>query len=234
MLSWWQAGLGPPAQQRLVTGALPARFRAQEPCGAWGSLREPGTTCSSPEQPRMGRGVVRGLKWSWAGRRPSVAGPSFFLPGLPSRRPSLGRVLCARLQPDLHQHGPQVTPGGGWQRRVEFSVLSFLLQGSELGQSCQVVESWVSCFSARRPTQTLNTPQMCGGGRPSTWPWRAVGTGRWSHSSPLCDPHPPPAGLRPREGHQPASGSQVGAGGRTGPVWVGRGAIWLSPGRGHR
>lgn len=161
--------------------------------GPGGSLGEPRTTCSGPEQPRTGRGVVRGLRQSRAGRRPSVAGPGFSLRGLSSPQPSLGRVLCAQLQPGLQWRCSGVTPRGRWQQHVEFSVASFLLQGSELGQSCQVVESLVSCFLAHRPTQTLNTLQMCGGGLPSTRPWGAVGTGGWSHSSPICDPRLPPA-----------------------------------------
>ena len=144
---------------------------------------------------------------------------------------SRARLLCPRPVLPAAESGPcalrlapawpaPATPRGDPRRRVAAvcgdSVLS-LLQGSELSQSCQAVEGLVSCFPAHRPTQTLNTPQKCEGGLPSTRPRGALGTGRWSPSSPLCDPRLPPAGLRPREGHQPASGSQVGAGGEDRP-----------------
>lgn len=103
---------------------------------------------------------------------------------------SRARLLCPRPVLPAAESGPcalrpaparpaPATPRGDPQRRVAAacgdSVLSFLLQGSELGQSCQAVEGLVSCFPARRPTQTLNTPQMCGGGLPSTRP----GGRRW-------------------------------------------------------
>lgn len=56
-LSQWWAGLGPPAWQGPVTGAPPARVRAQEPCGAWGSLGSP----VPPVAVRSSRGRGEGL-----------------------------------------------------------------------------------------------------------------------------------------------------------------------------